>query len=690
MPLPVVAWTTDVPVTAKSLNTALYTTTGDLNAPTGILWHAQRYITLEVLSSLAAGGLMLFTGSTTGTRNIIGAGNSGVSNPGIALVDNAGYYGETSDAAFWQCAYTFKPAIPGGVGDGVTAGGWTILCHFITVANGGSSTIDGIGADMDAGGTVVCSGARQKLNFANDACAFFLDLQNVTGKVWQPSVNIIDSASGSSEPRVNSTDSSGETPRFFTIWAGISTNASGYGTPALPAPYTGPYTSATTVGTSGSDTVDLNGTNGIQDPVNFLMNPPLFRGHLLSSQSITNNSATAVTLSGTADVDNYSGWVASTYTVQRAGLYLCHGVVPFAANSTGTRRCGLKINGGTTYWGPGYAAIVAGETIATKTQVFSLQANDTVQLICEQNSGGSLALAVGDQSRIFMTWLCIDGVPSTLWTPPDTTFRWTSGTPGTSLPGLMQTHLANDLNFLVNRPYLMAYQTQPQSGFADNSWNTVVLDTLAGIIHSDNGDNYSGWTSGSSNEYVAQVAGWYLVVMEVVSTFPSGSAQSLRAGILTSTSGGRTPSSTPDRYQELFPSQSSWEPQATAVGLYYLEVGESITPQIYAQNYGGTFGTATNAGVASHIEVCWVSNLQRVNLLSLFVGSLIIPYAHAASRLLAVRVHVGVLRRHLVTICALPIAFSLASLPAALDVDPARDRFEVVRVHASMDPAQVV
>jgi hypothetical protein len=610
MPLPVVAWTENTPLTAKSLNIALYTTTGDLNAPTGILWHAQRYITLETLSSLGAGGLMLFTGSPSGARNIIGAGNSGVSNPGIALVDNAGYYGQTSDNTFWLCAYTFTPAIPGGTGDGVTPGGWTILCHFITVANGGSSTIDGIGADMDAGGSVVCSGARQKLNFNNDACAFFLDLQNSTGKTWQPSITVVDSASGPALPRVNSTDSSGETPRFFTVWAGISDFgiSPAYGQPALPAPYTGPYTSATTVGTSGSDTVDLNGTNGVQDPVNFLMNPPLFRGHLLSSQSIANNSAAGVTLSGTADVDNYGGWTASTYTVQRAGLYLCHGVVPFSANSTGTRRCGLKINSGTTYWGPGYAAIVAGETIATKTQIFSLQVGDTVSLECEQNSGGALALASGDQARIFMTWLCIEGTPSTLWTPPDTTFRWTAGTPGTSLPGLMQTHLANDLNFLVNRPYLMAYQTQAQSGFSDNSWNTVTMDTVAGIIHSDTGDNYSGWTSGSSNEYVAQAAGWYLVVMEVVSTFPSGSAQSLRAGILTSTSGGRTPSATPDRYQELFPSQSSWEPAATAIGLYYLAAGESVTPQIYAQNYGGTFGTQTNTGVNSHIEAVWISN----------------------------------------------------------------------------------
>ena len=389
-----------------------------------------------------------------------------------------------------------------------------------------------------------------------------------------------------------------------------NSQAAGYGSPALPAPYTGPYTSATTVGTSGSDDVDLNGANGIQDPVNFLLNPPLFRGHLLSSQSITNNSAVAVTLGGTADVDNYSGWTASTYTVQRAGLYLCHGVVPFAANSTGTRRCGLKINGGTTYWGPGYAAILAGETIATKTQIFSLQANDTVQLICEQNSGGSLALAVGDQARIFMTWLCIDGVPSTLWTPPDTSFRWTAGTPGTSLPGLMQTHLANDLNFLVNRPYLMAYQTQAQSGFANDSWNTVTMDTVAGIIHSDNGDNYSGWTSGSSNEYVAQVAGWYLIVAEVVATYPTtANAQSLRAGILTSTSGGRTPSSSPDRYQELFPSQASWEPQATAIGLYFLEVGESVTPQIYGELYTATtWGTQVNTGVVSHIECIWISN----------------------------------------------------------------------------------
>lgn len=611
MPLPVVAWTEDVPVTAKSLNTALYTLSGDLNQPQGILWLAQRYITLEVIGQ--ASEVMLFTGSVSGERNVIGAAQSGVSYPGIVIVDNAGYYGQTSDGVFWFAAYTFTSVIPGGSGDGVTPGGWTIVGHFIPIANGGSTTLEVVGADLTNGsGTLLSSGSRQKLNVANDCCPFYLDLLNATGVTFEPAAFLVDSSGGSSQPAANATDSSGETPRFFTIWAGISDFgiSPSYGQPAIPAPYTGPYTSATTVGTSGSDDVDLNGVNGVQGPVNFLTNPPLFRNHIGSSQSISNNSAAVVTLGATADVDNYSGLSGSTYTVQRAGLYLCHGTVPVSANSTNQRRCGLRINGGTTYWGPAYQAVAVGNTIATKTQIFSLQANDTVSLMIEQNSGGSLALDSADQSRIFMTWLGLEGTPSTLWTPPDTTFRWQAGTPGPSLPGLMQTHLANDLGFLCSRPYLMAYQTQAQSGFSDNAWHTLVLDTVGGIIHSDTGDNYSGWTSGSSNNYAAVVAGWYLAVAEVFATYPTGSPPSIRAGLKVSTSGGRTPSATPDSYQEMYPSVANYPPGATAVGCYYLLPGESVTPQIYGENYvsSGTWGTQEATGVNAHCEIVWLSN----------------------------------------------------------------------------------
>lgn len=598
--------------TAKSLNLACYTCDGTGGKPNGILFHAQRPMTLQTLGSVAA-GVMLFTSSTSGHRNIIGANSSGVAYPGIQLQDNAGYYGQTCDGTVWLAAYTMTPAMTGSEGDGVTPGGWTILCHFIPIANDVSSSTVSVGADMDAGGSVVCSGARNALNPANDCCAFFLDLQDVTGTTWQPSVTITDSTSTAAEPRINATDSSGETPRFFTIWAGVSNSQqSSYGTvSSLPVPYTG-FTASTTLGTSSSDSVDLNGPGGIMQPLNFLSNPPLFRAGTLSSQSIANNSAVAVTMPSHADVDSYSGWAASTYTVQQPGLYLCHGVVPFSADSTGSRRVGLKINGGTTYWGPGYNAASAGETIATKTQIFSLQAGDTVQLMTEQNSGGSLALANGDQSRMFMAWAAQEGSVSSLWTPPDTSFRWAAGTPGGSLPSLFTQHVGNDLSFLMQRPYLMAYQASAQSGFTNNTWNTVTMDTVAGIIHSDLGDNYGGWAPGSSNKYVAQVAGWYLCVAEAFSTFPSlTTSPSIRVALLTTTSGGVTPSASPDRYQEMLPSlsASTWQPGATAVGLYYLAAGESVTVQINGESYTSTtWGTSVGTGVNSHLEIAWISN----------------------------------------------------------------------------------
>lgn len=609
MPLAFPNWAQGTPVTAKSLNLALYTVDGTLNKPQAILWHTQRYLTFETLG-LGSGVILYSSAPTSGTRNIIGA--SGASNPAVTLLDAAGYFGESSDGTYWLAGYTFKPAIAGGVGDGVTPGGLTVICHFIPINGTTSTSLDSAGADLENSGTLVNSGSRQRPPGSTpgtfDVCPFYLDLAETSGTKMQPAVLLVDSTSTPGVPVVNTTDSSGETPRFFTMWAGVSdTQSATYGTPALPTPFTG-YTSATTIGTTGSDDVDLNGANGIAGPANFLANPPLYRNALLSSQSIPNNTAAKVTLNSTA-IDNYLGYASgtSTYTVQRAGLYLAHGNVPFAANTGGHRNVGITING-TTYWGPGYQATVAGTVIATKTQIFSLQAGDTVTLEVAQDQGGSLALSNADATRIFMTWLCEEGVPSTLWTPPDTSFRWQSGTLGTELPGLMQTHLANDLGFLCNRPYLLSYQTQAQSGFSSGSINVVVMDTAAGIVHSDNGDNYSGFNT-TTSKYTAQVAGWYLAVCEAFATYPgTPTTASLRVGFQASTSGGRSPSQSTDWYQQMFPSSATYPPGGTAVGLYYLAVGETLRPVIEGQSYtGGTWGT-TVTGVNSHYELCWVSN----------------------------------------------------------------------------------
>ena len=491
MPLPVTSWTADTPITAKSLNLALYTIDGTLNKPQGILLHAQRPMSFEVIG--AAGALLLFTSAPTGHRNIIS--QSGDTEPAVTILDSAGYYGQSTDGVYWFSGYVFTPAVIGTNGDGSTPGGWTIVCHFMPIQTGVSTTTDGIGADLDESGTVVCSGARQKINYQNSGCAFFLDLQNSTGKTFQPSVN-------DRGLDVHCGDPALQRHRFLRadppVLDRVGRDQRLRPVPRLrPARPPRPVCGALHLGYDNRhDRLRRRGRERRQRDRRageLPVQPAAVPGE---PDRPARRSATtrrpAVSLGSSADVDNYCGWTASTYTIQRAGLYLTHGIVPFTANSTGTRRCGIQVNGGTTYWGPGYAAIIAGETIASKTQIFSFQAGDTIQLMCEQNSGGSLALATGDECRMFVAWLGLEGTPSTLWTPPDTSFRWQAGTAGTDLPDLFQAHLANDLGFLCNRPYLMAYQTGAQTGFADGSWNTVVLDTVAGIIHSDTGDNYSG------------------------------------------------------------------------------------------------------------------------------------------------------------------------------------------------------
>ena len=121
-------------------------------------------------------------------------------------------------------------------------------------------------------------------------------------------------------------------------WTGVS--GGGYGAPALPAPYSN-WSGATKIGTAGdaSVDVDINGTSGITDVVNFLSNPPVVRVQTTTAQAVANASIVSITLaSGTTSVDSYAGYASGTYTVQRNGLYLCHGLVAFAANSTGTRQ----------------------------------------------------------------------------------------------------------------------------------------------------------------------------------------------------------------------------------------------------------------------------------------------------------------------------------------------------------------
>jgi hypothetical protein len=378
---------------------------------------------------------------------------------------------------------------------------------------------------------------------------------------------------------------------------------SSYGTGAVPAPQP-------SWGTGTAATAALvNGNTGIAGAVNFLANPPVFRAHATAAQSIPNSAATVVTLPVT-DTDTYTGQAGSTYTVQQPGIYLAGALVPYAASGTGIRIAGISVNG-TIYWGPPSNASSADLCCVPKTQMFSLNAGDTIQLAAWQNSGGALNTATTAQARLFLVWLGAQGAPFTAPGAPDPGFRWQSGTPGSQLPGLMTQHLSQDLGFLVQRPYLLAYQSVAQSGLAQNAFSTVVLDKAQGIAHADAGDNYAGWTPGASNGYAAQVAGWYLVAGEFFATSSSNAGASVIGGIACATSGGSAPSVTPDWYQhQTATSVAGLGGGATVFGLYALQVGESLVPQIQGQTYGATYGTLAGASsggqVNSHFSAIWI------------------------------------------------------------------------------------
>jgi hypothetical protein len=310
-------------------------------------------------------------------------------------------------------------------------------------------------------------------------------------------------------------------------------------------------------------------------------------------------------------VDNYTGYSSGTYSVQRDGLYLFHGLACFAANATGIRLAGATVNG-TTYWGPAYKAASTGTTNCTKTQIFSLRAGDTVKLSVYQSSGGALALATTDATRWFLTWLCAPSAPTELWTPPDVTFRWASGTTGDDLPGLFQTHLGNDLAFLVNRPFLLAYQTASQSSLAVGAWSTVTLDTVGGIVHGDTGDPYSGWTTGASNLYTAPCDGWWLTCGEFFASSSATSGARVTAGLQPDTSGGQTPSVAQDWFQvNTATSTAAAGAGASLLSLNYMAAGETLTPVIRADTYSAAYSTLAGTGLggtfAPHWECVWIS-----------------------------------------------------------------------------------
>jgi hypothetical protein len=598
------------PFSPQQLNTDLYGVPG---IASGVLFHAARPLLSETV----------FKGGTIYTP----LSAQPVSAPGIqaySVIDNTALFCRGADSPGTAAQFRFQDAIPGSGGVAATTGnGWWLGWNFpnlgfvtappgavgagITLGNAAGNTFRDVG--------VVQYGAPSQLN-----CPWYLDLTPAGGTttVWYPSFYWITST----EPGVtgNPNDTAGTATRMGYLWQSA---ASGFGTvSAIPSV------------TQNWGTVTSANLNAMGSALTFLGNPPTLRVATNSGQPVLNGAITVLDFTSAPPAnngfDNYAGWstATSTYTVPLPGLYLFAPTTVWGTvSSSGNRWSGLQVHaGGTTasYQGASYQATLVGTgttgtgfTATATAKVFALQAGDTVAAYGVQSSGVTVPLYTGYFSRLIGAYMTPQAPAGSVlpYTPPVSGFRFQAGAlGGTALTAALNSRIGNDVNFLLNRPYFTGFQATANTGFSNNSgFHKITIDTPGALPWGGNGDNYGGWSAGS-NWYVSQAAGWYLVIADLYASAPTGTTGTLTAAIYCSSSGGVTPSVSPDLYQQVpYPDANGPPPGAFAMGLYYLQPGEYVYPMLQAQSWSSTWGTTvqgtTAHWVTSQFSAFWVSNL---------------------------------------------------------------------------------
>jgi hypothetical protein len=413
----------------------------------------------------------------------------------------------------------------------------------------------------------------------------------------------------------NTATSTGQTPRFCEIWMGVIPP---YGVTVSTIPIPIPSVGTATTLTSAT----LNTT--ITNTFNLLNNPPMLNAQLQNTSTINANSVTTVPFTATPILDNYSAFstAAQHYVVPLTGMYLMHANIIYATSwNVGSGYVGFSV-GTNVVTGGSYNATPPGaqNTGISATKVLGLHQGDTVSVFTQLDTAASFGNA--NVSHFCMGWMSPINTTTQSWTPPDVTgFQFQAGNqPGTGANGLvtiMNTKIANDINFLLNRPYCQVHQTTAQTSLANTTWTSVLMQSTVTQFHGDLQDNYNGWST-ANNHYVAPVAGWYLAVMEVAAatTSTANSHFQILAGFSVPTSGGFTsPTSTgassgsapPDVFQQIMVANGgTWPSGATAMNLYYLLPGETIAP--VAKYIGATWATSIVNNFASHFSVIWMSN----------------------------------------------------------------------------------
>jgi hypothetical protein len=583
MPLNPAVFSASEPPTAKQMNTALYTYTPGSNfTPTGILFHANRSALVEGLqvslsqASSSVGSLTILSGSGNWKN----------------YFDNTALFGAGADELYDTANGWLNPGVSGSAGVAGSIGGNFVIWGFPCFA--ATTNVRGAGSYLNEN-TVLVSGGKQLSSTTHDNCSYVLDVvtaaseQKTTLEGW-----CADTSGNTFSYRVNAVDYSGEGTRFYGFWCGVLSGGSVVS--SVPAPPT--WSNSSTVASAV-----LNGA-AIGEPLALLNNPPILRlGSSVSGASMTANTLEVVSLGALTQVDTYGAWAAGSdaYIVPISGVYLVHGYVFYSTTTVSNVQAAIIINTSTVVYGPAYQAITGINFGCEVTRLLDLEAGDEVQLGTFTNANNTLG---SDLCRLVIVWMgAIASASNSLsFTPPSTGYRWQAGTSGIALVTAFQEHLTNDVSFLIQRPYLLAYQGTAQTGLSASAFHTITMDTVAGQVHGSAGDPYGGWHTSSGGFYAAPVDGWYLVTAGFTQSALASGTVSCLAAILQSPAGSQSP----DWYQHVSTTSTVLNPGAEAIGIYYLRAGDSVQPQ-YQQQSGSSFSTTVTAGRQSSFGVIWLS-----------------------------------------------------------------------------------
>jgi hypothetical protein len=128
-----------------------------------------------------------------------------------------------------------------------------------------------------------------------------------------------------------------------------------------------------------------------------------------STQSLTNNTLTAITFAGeTFDTDGYHSTSSNTsritIPVGKAGYYLFTALQTFTTNGTGVREVRIRTNGTSNYFGLVSVGANSSDGVAIQlSAILNLAEGDYVEQFALQTSGGPLNAESG--SRFACTFL---------------------------------------------------------------------------------------------------------------------------------------------------------------------------------------------------------------------------------------------------------------------------------------------